>query len=200
VEAQRDALAQGVFDELVTAGRIEFRLRADRTDYELPREAEVASAAAPEALIRPDGRPAEKSLLEPALKLPGDNRLELDFACYLDGQAALRWWHRNVAKTQYGLQGWRRDKVYPDFVFARVTAGERNEFVVMETKGLQLAGSADTAYKQALLARLSTAFRDERLTRAGEFAFEGDGERVVCDLVIDEAWQGRVDARYFADA
>ncbi len=199
VETQRDALAQGVFDDLVKAGRIEFRLRADRTDYELPREAEVASAGAPEALIRPDGRPAEKSLLEPALKLPGDNRLELDFACYLDAKAALRWWHRNVAKTQYGLQGWRRDKVYPDFVFARVKAGDRSEFVVMETKGLQLAGSGDTAYKQALLSQLSAAYRDERVTRAGEFAFGVDSERVVCDLVIDEAWQGRVDARYFAE-
>lgn len=82
--------------------------------------------------MRPDARGIEKSLLEPALHTPHMNELEAAFAGYLDEREALRWWHRNVARTQYGLQGWRRHKVYPDFVFARVTGAGGTQIVVME--------------------------------------------------------------------
>lgn len=109
---------------------------------------------------------------------------------------ALRWWHRNVAKAQYGLQGRQRHKVYPDFVFAHVAGDGQPRMVVLETKGLHLQGP-DTAYKQALLARLSAAFRDERYASSGELVLEGGRERLVCDLVFDAAWRGELDQRYF---
>ena len=124
------------------------------------------------------------------------NELEAAFAGYLDERAALRWWHRNVAKTQYGLQGWRRHKVYPDFVFGRITGEGGTQVVVMETKGLHLQGP-DTSYKRALLERLSEAFRDERRSGSGELVLEGDAENVVCDIVFNEAWRGAMDKRYF---
>ena len=196
VERERDRLAEGMFARLAGEGWIEFRLRADRSDYELPQEATLALAAKPRALGRSDARSVEKSLLEPALHTPDMNELEAAFAGYLDEQAALRWWHRNVARTQYGLQGWRRHKVYPDFVFARVSGEGGTQIVVMETKGLHLQGP-DTDYKQALLARLSKAFRDERGSPIGELVLEGGGEDVVCDLVFDEAWRGVMNERYF---
>ena len=197
VERERDRLAERVFAQLADEGRIEFRLRADRSDYELPQDATLALAAKPRALGRSDARAVEKSLLEPALHTPDMNDLEAAFAGYLDSQAALRWWHRNVAKTQYGLQGWRRHKVYPDFVFARVTVAGGTQIVVMETKGLHLQGP-DTAYKQALFERLSQAFRDERGMAMGELVLGGEGDDLVCDLVFDDAWQGAMNQRYFA--
>lgn len=147
--------------------------------------------------MRPDARGIEKSLLEPALHTPHMNELEAAFAGYLDEREALRWWHRNVARTQYGLQGWRRHKVYPDFVFARVTGAGGTQIVVMETKGLHLQGR-DTAYKQALLDRLSKAFRDDRGPAVGELVLECGAEDVVCDLVFDAAWRGVMNERYFA--
>jgi len=112
----------------------------------------------------------------------------------------LRWWHRNVARTQFGLQGWRRHKVYPDFVFGQVRHDSGTRFVVMETKGLHLQGP-DTDYKRALFERLTHAFRDERgARRAGELELT-DGANavtVVCDLVFDVAWRGAMDKRYFS--
>lgn len=199
VEAERDRLAQTVFEQLVADGCIEFQLRADATDYELPQELQLALMAKPQALIRDDARPIEKSLLEPAIRTPDVNNFEAAFAGYLDQKAALRWWHRNVAKTQYGLQGWKRNKVYPDFVFAYVTEDGTQRTVLMETKGLQLQGSTDTLYKQALLRSLSEAFRDARHEKVGEMMLEGgQAEDVVCDLVFDEAWQGRLGACYFS--
>ncbi|MCB2006766.1 MAG: DEAD/DEAH box helicase family protein [Rhodoferax sp.] len=199
IEKERDRLAQDVFDRLVDQGRVQFSLRADAMDYELPQSAELVLTSQPPVLQRPDARAVHKSLLEPALHTPDMNDLEVAFAGYLDQKAALRWWHRNVARTQYGLQGWKRHKVYPDFVFGVVNQNGQARTVVMETKGLQFEGNADTSYKQALLARLTQVFKDERFVRAGELELEGkDRVDVVCDLVFEGDWRGTLEHRYFA--
>ena len=199
IEAERDRLAQAVFEGFVQQGRIEFRLRADKTDHELPMGAALAlTGALPHELQRADGRVVQKSLLEPALHFADINQFEAQFAGYLDEKSALRWWHRNVAKTQYGLQGWKRHKTYPDFVFGVLKEGNATRTVVMETKGLHLQGSTDTDYKRVLLDRLSTAFSDERLTAVGELELtHTDRADVVCDLVFDQGWKGVVEQRYF---
>lgn len=197
LEAERDRLAQAVFEDCLRQGWIEFRLRADSTDYALPKEFALELSGKPTPLVRDDARLVEKSLFEPALAALTDSNLERDVACYLDSQAALQWWHRNVAKAQYGLQGWKRNKVYPDFVFARVSGGGQNTVVVLETKGLHLKGSDDTQYKQALLQRLTQAFSQQSLGSAGEMEVIGDVGTVVCDLVFDTAWQGSLNARHF---
>lgn len=198
IEAERDRQGQVVFNQFVKDGRIEFSLRADAADYELPAEATLQLTGKPRPLLRPDARPVERSLLEPALQTPDMNDFEAQFAGYLDGKTALEWWHRNVARTQYGLQGWRRHKVYPDFVFGLLKQSGDARVVLMETKGMHLDGS-DTRYKQALLERLSQAFKDERHVRAGELLLTGSGKQeVVCDLIFDQAWQGLLEKRYFA--
>lgn len=89
----------------------------------------------------------EKSLLAPALRTPDINEFEALFAGYLDEQPALRWWHHNVACTQYGLQGWKRHEVYPDFVFGYHPQGNQSRVVMLETKGIHLEGNADTLYR-----------------------------------------------------
>jgi len=126
---------------------------------------------------------------------------EQAIAALLDASPLVRWWHRNVARTQYGLQGWRRHKVYPDFVFAQVNGPAASaQLVVLETKGLHLAGSTDTGYKQNLLQRLTQAYADAQLSRVGELELVGEAQALVCDLVFDEAWRSTLDARYFQAA
>lgn len=196
IVAQRDALAQQVFEGKVRSGEIEFQLRADRNDYEIPLELNVDLPEKPAYLLR-DGKPVEKSLFSPFYDTMVDNAFEGDFACYLDSQAALTWWHRNVARAQYGLQGWRRDKVYPDFVFLRTERDGKPVLVVMETKGAHLKNE-DTDYKRHLLDALTAAYRKADFTRAGELELAGrDGPRVVCDLVFDENWKNTLNARHF---
>ncbi|WP_394757131.1 DEAD/DEAH box helicase family protein [Rhodoferax sp.] len=197
LEAERDRLAQSVFERCVAQGQVEFRLRADATDYEIPAEFALELSGKPQPLVRDDAKLVEKSLFEPALTALTDSGLERDVACYLDSQAALQWWHRNVAKAQYGLQGWKRHKVYPDFVFARVSGDGLARIVVLETKGLHLAGSSDTVYKQLLLQRLTEAFADESLVPVGGLELVGQAQSVVCDLVFDGDWRGTLNARQF---
>lgn len=198
LEAERDRLAQAVFEHCLQQGWVEFRLRADATDYTLPTEFALELSGKPTPMVRDDAKLVEKSLFEPALAALTDSGLERDVACYLDSQAALQWWHRNVAKAQYGLQGWKRNKVYPDFVFAKVSGAGQNTVVVLETKGLHLKGSDDTQYKQALLQRLTQAYEQQSMSSAGEVELVGDGQGLVCDLVFDTAWQGSLNARHFS--
>jgi type III restriction enzyme len=198
LEVWRDDMAQKVFEVLTQEGHIEFRLRADATDYELPSRDEWLQTGKAHKLTRSDGlSDVQKSLLAPAMQTPDMNDFEAAFAGYLDEQAALRWWHRNVAKTQYGLQGWRRHKVYPDFVFGFLSEGNHSRLVLMETKGVHL-DNEDTGYKQALLARLTEAFCDERLAQSGELALDSEGRtQVECGLVFDRAWRADIDKRFF---
>ena len=200
VAAERDRLAEGVFRRLLDAGQIEFRLRADAADYELPEFWSTQVTGPAQAWRRDsDAQAMAKSLYEPALRMPDINDFEHKVAGYLDEQQAVRWWHRNVARSQVGLQGWRRGKVYPDFVFALDTAAGATRVVLLETKGLHLGGE-DTQYKQALLASLSAAYRDERWHSVGSLELAGGSEQAVtCDLVFDAGWMGALAARYFAE-
>lgn len=200
LEAERDRRAESVFAALVGTGQIEFALRADASDYELPMQAELSLSGKPRALLNAQGMPARKPLLEPVYEGPELNGFEAQFAGYLDAKQAVHWWHRNVARTQYGLQGWKRHKVYPDFVFGLLTEGQQQRMVLMETKGAHLAGSDDTAYKQALLQSLSAAFRDQRWQQVGELQLGPAGglSSVACDLLLDSHWQGPLEARWLA--
>ena len=199
LERERDRLAEAVFAAGVAAGRIEFALRADVADYELPMDADLRLSGNPRPLTRSDARPVEKSLLEPALNTPDLNGFEAEFAGYLDGKQAVHWWHRNVAKTQYGLQGWKRQKVYPDFVFGLIQRDGVQRSVLLETKGAHLAGSADTNYKRTLLERLEAAFRDERWSAVGRLDLQSrDRQAVSCDLLLSPAWQGALEQRWFS--
>ena len=90
----------------------------------------------------------------------------------------------------------------PEIVFkgkeyVYISQGSESRVVLLETKGMQLAGNADTAYKQALLAALTEAYCDERFRSSGELALEGGKALLECDLVFDQAWRGTMDARYF---
>ena len=60
LERERDRMAQAVFERLVVEGRIEFCLRADKADYELPRDMDLPIVGTPRALSRSDARAIEK--------------------------------------------------------------------------------------------------------------------------------------------
>ncbi len=84
------------------------------------------------------------------------NLLERSYAVFLDKRETIRWWHRVIARAsgEYNLQGWRRDRVYPDFV-ALCTD---DVILVHEMKGGHLAGNSDTDYKKRLLGCLQQHF------------------------------------------
>ncbi len=185
---ERDRLAEELFLSDVTAGLIQFRLRTDRHNWVMPDEITTHRAANSQELRRADGRIVEKSLFEPAYK-DDLNSYEQSVACYLDGEKALRWWHRNVAQRQYALQGWRKNKIYPDFIFAMDHNGGKERFMILETKGDHL-NNPDTHYKQKLLDFCAKAYRFESAPKQGELELMFDENTTVnCALIFEGDWQ-----------
>lgn len=193
LEEQRGAKGEALFRTEVTAGRIQFRLRVDGNNWRMPFEAETYEPESGRQLLGKNGGPLERSLFKPLYEGDFSSQDERDIAVYLDGDQALRWWHRNVARTQYAVQGWRREKVYPDFIFAVQRDDGSERIAVLEMKGQHLAGNEDTEYKKAVLQLMAEKFAWDTVVPAGTMELvRNSGETVECDLVLMSEWQTRL--------
>lgn len=177
--------AEALFRTAVEEGRIQFRLRVDRLAYQIPDWLMTMLPSNAPTLTNGANLPLQRSLFDPIYADEYDSKPERDVAVNLDGHAAVTWWHRNVAKAGYGLQGWRRQKVYPDFIFAAAQDGGPNRIVVLETKGDHLSGNDDTRYKKAMMDVLTGAFEWDYTRPAGELELVAeDGTTVQCEMVL----------------
>jgi type III restriction enzyme len=193
LEEERNRKAEALFRSEVAAGRIQFRLRADGRNWKMPFTAETFEPEGADQLNGRDGGPLMKSLFSPIYKGDFSSQDERDIALYLDGERALTWWHRNVARTHYSVQGWRREKVYPDFIFAMSRDESDKRIVVLEMKGRHLAGNEDTEYKKTLLRMMSEAFVEDNIAHIGELDLVGmNGTRMECDLVLIPEWKTKL--------
>jgi len=197
LQEQRDDLAEKQFMADVAKEKIQFRLRADRELWKIPKQIETDRPMNARQLARDSGGVTENSLFGPVYQddFNGD---EAGVACYLDEAKALRWWHRNVAKTgNYSVQGWKKNRVYPDFIFARERTGQTDRILVWETKGDQLEGNLDTEYKRRLLQTISANYRAEDGIKAGEMELVGQaGETVQCELILMREWKTEIRKRF----
>ena len=193
--AERDKLAELHFMQQVLDSRVQFRLRTDTHNWRMPKTIETNRPENAAKLLRDSGDPVEKSLFAPAYQLDFNND-EADVACYLDEEKALVWWHRNVAKSgQYFVQGWRKNKVYPDFIFAIAKNDDSQKMVVIETKGDQLDGNLDTIYKRKLLDTVNKHYAFEQVKKAGELELIlNDKTTVSCDLILISEWATKLPA------
>ena len=193
LDAERDRRAETLFKNEVAAGRIQFRLRLDGRNWRMPFQMDTTEPINARQLVSRTGGPLQKSLFVPVYESEL-NRDERDVAVHLDGEEALTWWHRNVARTQYGIQGWKRHKIYPDFIFAMQSDGSTSRIVVLETKGDQL-DNLDTAYKREMLSFISDKFAWDDCAPAGELELvKNSGEIVQCALILMSEWETKLPA------
>lgn len=189
LDAGRAGRAETLFKAAVKEGRIQFRLRLDGRNWRMPFSAETLEPENARQLVGATGGPLEKSLFAPLYESEL-NQDERDVAIYLDSEDALSWWHRNVARTQYGIQAWKRAKIYPDFIFAVRGKG----VTVLETKGDHL-DNLDTAYKREVLSFLSDNFGWDDCTPAGELELvHSNGETVQGTLILMSEWKAKLPA------
>lgn len=182
LELERNARAEALFKAEVAAGNIQFRLRLDGRNWRMPTTIETTEPEDGRQLVNRTGGSLERSLFAPVYEseLNGEER---DVAVYLDGEKTVAWWHRNVARSQYGLQGWRKAKIYPDFIFAVEREGKVARITALETKGDQL-DNLDTAYKREALAFLSDNFAWDDVAPVGELELVNDGVTVQGTLIL----------------
>ena len=151
--------AEQIFRKKLDGGEIQFDLDVGEPNYKL-RQSYKIEVHANQNLLTKYGKPVQLSLFEPMYEYPSDNELEKNFAHFLDGEKALQWWHRVVARQQgeYYVQGWNKQRIYPDFVAMAKEVEGMTRVLIFETKGQHLEGNRDTSYKQKVLKTLEKAF------------------------------------------
>lgn len=148
----------------------------------MPNTVETSLPVGARVLAGQDGTPVRKSVFSPFYEADL-NTEERGVAVMLDGDGAIQWWHRNVALSGYGVQGWKRGRIYPDFIFAAGGTGTARRIVALETKGDHLQ-NPDTDYKREVLDFLSESFAWDTAVPAGQLQFQQTGETVECTLIL----------------
>lgn len=146
IQAEKDRLAKTVFEQALTKDHIRFTILADKSGIDLFKPRQVRDT---KRLTNHIGQPLQLSLFDNELE-NDYNDLERDVAWFLEEQSQLYFWWRNPPKSGYRLQGWKKNGIYADFIFATGHDGLDgfNAFVV-ETKGIHLKNE-DTDYKKAV--------------------------------------------------
>ena len=162
---QIDVRAKDKFMDLLDTGEISFDLETLEGNYEIYEECETVILESDREL----GTAAvsvQSSLFDKVLERDF-NAFEKEFAFYVDGNRAITWWHRVAAsqRSGYYLRGWRRERVFPDFLAVASTSGDphdyRQQLLIFETKGAHLMDSDDSRYKSCLLSLLQDAYNDD---------------------------------------
>jgi type III restriction enzyme len=192
LQQQLEKAAEDVFRAKVKNGDIVFKLLAaplDDLNFEFL-EVEtfhVSSGDDKAPLLHDIGTPLKRSLYETAFK-KHVNGFEKDVALYLDGKDAVTWWWRIAARRDWGLQGWMKNKVYPDFLVHLDAEKDIARLLVLETKGKHLEGSADTKFKEKFFELLEATYT--KGVEAGEVDLFDDrpDEMRFRILIQEEAW------------
>ena len=124
------------------------------------------------------------------------NGLEKDFALYLDENAnqAIKYWHRFAARgvNGYPLQGWRKHKIYPDFLACIHKKKDVRTYAILETKGMHLKNE-DTEYKEKVFNFLEQASSQAVVT--GHITVSrNDGKAMVLCILMANNWKQKMNA------
>jgi type III restriction enzyme len=193
LQQQLEVATESIFRAKVKSGEIVFKLLAaplDQLNFQFHEffKIHVTSGDDKAPLLHDIGTPLERSLYETAFK-KHVNGFEKDVALYLDGKDAVTWWWRIAARRDWGLQGWMKNKVYPDFLIHLDAEKDVARFLVLETKGKHLEGSEDTEFKGKFFKLLEEAYT--KGVEAGEVdLFDDRPDEMRFRILIQEsAWQ-----------
>jgi len=151
VERGTDKQTQAAFEQLFESKRLCFALDCVEARLEIPPVVEFPSER---RLVHDDGEQIQQSLFD---YVPDAfNDYEKAVALYLDKCPQILWWYRNlVGPEHFSIQGYRRNKIYPDFIVQEASPNGRKKrpvasVLVLESKGKQLKGNEDTNYKRSV--------------------------------------------------
>ena len=149
LDKEKNRLAEQVFKSLLDTKKLCFFLLKEEGHHLLPKHIHVKSNKP--LYNETTNTPIQRSLFDYVPEEDFENNnLEKSVAIYLDTQEQLLWWYRNRARKDFRIQGWQRNKIYPDFIAAKKSKTEKNNYdavYVLETKGNHLQ-NPDTKYKE----------------------------------------------------
>ncbi len=165
IERDTDRQTQEAFESLFRSKRLCFYLECMEARFEIPPTVQVLSTR---QLVHDDHGPVQRSLFD---YVSDDlNEYEKAVALYLDHRPEVLWWYRNlVGPEHFSIQGYRRNKIYPDFV---IQQGRNKQplasVIVVESKGQHLKGNEDTTYKRSVAEYFEKIGRSVTWQKLGE--------------------------------
>jgi len=187
---EKDRIAEKVFRDMIAQDKMHFLIIANKLGYKLPKQKKTH----PPRLNKASGDQLERSLFDYVSRDDFDSDLERQVAWYLDGQNKLLFWYRNIPKSDYGVQGWQKHRVYADFIFSDKSNGNGfNKVFVVETKGIHLKQSEDTDYKRRLFSLCNERAREMTLTELG---LKLSAKEISFLVVAEDEWQNRFNALF----
>jgi len=194
IAEQRDTMAGNFFNELLGKGAIRFMVVSKDFGFKLPKKIRVPANS--EYLRRPDGSPMQLSLFEFVAKDSFTEGLEKPVAYFLDDQSRLFFWYRNEVKHDYGIQAWKKGKIYPDFIFTVTDEKQKdkvNKVYIVETKGDQLIGNLDTKYKESVF---DLCNRYAKKLPADTLGFVMKDREIEYEVIYGFEWQRKLSALF----
>jgi len=193
LEREKDQLSETVFRQMLASGQMRFLVIGEKFDFTFPRSIKVKPAA--KTLNRKDGRQLQLSLFE---FVPEDefNETEKAVAWYLEGQKRLFFWYRNRSRQDYAIQGWRKHKIYPDFIFTSTSSENEDDYeqvYVVETKGLHLIGSSDTDYKRRMFSLCTREAKARSWTELGLVMKE---KVLRFEVLAEDEWEAKLNEMF----
>ncbi|MFN0082236.1 MAG: DEAD/DEAH box helicase [Ferruginibacter sp.] len=195
LEKQKNIFAESVFKKLVNKRQLHFFLLEEKGHHLLPHRIKIKSNKP--LFNEHTNTPIQKSLFD---YVPEENinELEKSVAIYLDEQEKLLWWYRNMSRQDYHIQGWKKNKIYPDFVAAKAPSSferaggeaDYDTIFVLETKGIHLKNE-DTKYKQDVF----TLCNELGAKKAWKELFdEFPDHDFEFQVVFEDEWQNKINA------
>lgn len=187
LEKERDKLAESIFIEQISKKVMFFFLLHGKGGYELPSRIKVKKNSKP--LIRNDYTSLQRSLFD-FVEEEEFNETEKAVALYLDEQEKLLWWYRNISRQDYFLQGWKKNRVYPDFIFSEIDSNVQDDYskvFVVETKGIHLKNE-DTDYKNNVFEFCNKLGIQKNWT---ELNTEFD-QKIEFQVIFEDEWEAKI--------
>ncbi|MCX6233789.1 MAG: DEAD/DEAH box helicase family protein [Bacteroidetes bacterium] len=192
---EKDRLAEMIFKNLIAEKKLLFFLITETGGFKIPPRLKVRSSR---SLNRNDNSSIQRSLFD---YVPEEefNELEKSIAVYLDEQEKLLWWYRNISRQDYFIQGWKKNKIYPDFISTDRGAEDEDDFTaiyVLETKGVYLKNE-DTKYKQDVFT-LCNELGTKKAWK--ELDLDFPDKKFEFQIIYEDEWQEKINKIYATDA
>jgi type III restriction enzyme len=192
IGAQVSEAAEQLFKQKLKSGIISLRLVTStnaQLNWRLAETIEMEISDTDKKLRRKNGEDLERSLFEKVFERELGPELERPTAWIVDSATSVHWWHRiAVGTTSYGIQGWQRMRVYPDFLVSLDEGGNgARSLALLETKGQHLHRNEDTEYKHKLFELLSGSA--ESAFEAGEMQLETGTQTITFSMIMQDDLQ-----------
>lgn len=188
LQNEKDKLGELVFRDLIEKKILWFFLFSEKGGFKLPSNIKIKKSS--KSLIRDDNTPIQRSLFE---FVPEEwfNETEKSVAVYLDEQKKLLWWYRNMSRQDYNIQGWKKYKIYPDFIFSDLDDKKIDEYkkvYVVEIKGLYLKNE-DTDYKKSVF---DFCNKLGELKEWEKLRWEFNSNKIEFQIIFEDEWKERI--------